>query len=54
MAMSATSTPSERLFSSAGNIMSVKRTSLKPLLFERILFLKKNLDILESIFPSLN
>jgi hypothetical protein len=40
----ATSTPSERLFSQAGNTMTSKRTKLNPLLFEKIVFLKKNID----------
>ena len=46
----ATSTSSERLFSDAGNIMTSKRTSLNPMLFERILFLKRNLEFLGGMF----
>ncbi|CAG8804523.1 43869_t:CDS:2, partial [Gigaspora margarita] len=52
LAIPATSTPSERLFSSAGNLMTVKRTFLKPNLFERILFLQRNIKVLGTIFES--
>lgn len=52
LAIPATSTPSEHLFSSAGNLMTVKRTSLKPNLFERILFLQRNIKVLGTIFES--
>lgn len=52
LAMPATSTPSERLFSSAGNLMTAKRTSINTNLFERILFLKKNISILGTLFES--
>jgi len=41
----ATSTPSERLFSDAGNIMTVKRTQLSNSTFEHLLFLKKNWNL---------
>jgi hypothetical protein len=47
----ATSTPSERLFSDAGNIMTVKRTQLSPSTFEHLLFLKKNWKLAGGIFP---
>ena len=38
----ATSTPSERSFSKAGNLISVKRALLKPAKVDMILFLNKN------------
>ena len=41
----------ECLFSKAGNAMTAKRTKLNPLLFERIVFLKKNMQCVENIFP---
>ena len=50
LTISAISTSSERLFSDAENIMISKRTSLNPILFERILFLKRNLEFLGSMF----
>ncbi|GES76468.1 zinc finger BED domain-containing protein 1-like [Rhizophagus clarus] len=40
LAIPATSTPSEKLFSNAGNLMTVQRTSLSPSIFEHLLFLK--------------
>ncbi|CAG8552634.1 25253_t:CDS:2, partial [Racocetra persica] len=49
----ATSTPSERLFSDAGNIMSVKRTNLLPITFEHLIFLKRNHHSVDSIFPNM-
>jgi hypothetical protein len=39
----ATSTPSERLFSHAGLVMTNKRTQLSSSTFEKILFLKRNI-----------
>jgi hAT family C-terminal dimerisation region len=50
LCMSATSTSSERLFSEAGNTMTAKRTKLNPILFERIVFLKKNINDIKNIF----
>ena len=47
----ATSTPSERLFSDAGNIMTVKWTQLSNSTFEHLLFLKKNWNLAGGIFP---
>jgi len=43
----ATSTPSERLFSVAGNVVSKKRTCLNPENVDIILFLNKNLKFLQ-------
>ena len=51
LAIPATFTPSERLFSDAGNLMTVKRTNLKPDLFEQMLWLKCNVEYLEVMFP---
>jgi hypothetical protein len=48
----ATSTPSERLFSDAGNLLTAKRTRLNPELFNRLMFLKKNALFVKSIYPS--
>ncbi|GBC00393.1 hypothetical protein RclHR1_03840015 [Rhizophagus clarus] len=47
----ATSTPSERLFSNASNLMTVKRTQLSNSTFEHLLFLKKNWNLAGGIFP---
>jgi hypothetical protein len=47
----ATSTPSERLFSCAGNLLIAKRTRLNPELFNRIIFLKKNASFVNNIHP---
>src|SRR5204862_270412 len=52
LAASATSTASERLFSDAGNLMSLKRTRIGPELFKRMMFLKRNLDLYQSIHPA--
>ncbi|CAG8857429.1 17832_t:CDS:1, partial [Gigaspora margarita] len=50
----ATSTPSERLFSDASNTITIRRTMLKPRLFERMLFLKHNNNELENIYAQAN
>ncbi|GBB85099.1 hypothetical protein RclHR1_11680004 [Rhizophagus clarus] len=47
----AASTPSERLFSDAGNLLTVKRTRIKPELFSRVMFLKRNSHHFASIHP---
>jgi hypothetical protein len=46
-----TSTPSERLFSDAGNLLTAKRIRLNPELFNRLMFLKKNSLFVKSIHP---
>ena len=51
LAIPATSTPSERLFSDAGNLMSFKRMRISPELFNRMMFLKRNIDQYQSIHP---
>jgi len=47
----AASTPSERLFSDAGNLLTVKRIRIKPELFSRVIFLKRNGHHFASIHP---
>ena len=51
LCISATSTVSERLFSDAGNTMTVKRTLLNQNLFERMVILKKNMNYIGNIWP---
>lgn len=50
LSIPAASTSSERVFSDAGNLMTAKRTSLKPSLFEKMLFLKRNMKFFGTIF----
>ena len=45
----ACSTASERLFSDAGNLLTVKRTRISPNLFKNLIFLKRNAKHLNSI-----
>ena len=52
LAAPATSTPSERLFSDAGNLLSEKRTRMDSELFKRIMFLKRNASKVDSIYDS--
>ena len=52
LAVSATSTASERLFSDAGNLLTNKRTRMKPELFKKIMFLKRNASNFDTIHPN--
>ena len=49
----ATSVHSERLFSDVGNNITNKRINIDPALVEQMLFLKRNINVLGSIFPPL-
>jgi hypothetical protein len=51
LAVSATSTASERLFSDAGNLLTNKRTRMKPKLFKKMMFLKRNSSNFNIIHP---
>ncbi|CAB4401701.1 unnamed protein product [Rhizophagus irregularis] len=51
LAIPATSAASERLFSDAGNVMTVKRTNLSPTTFEHLIFCKRNWHLIGRIFP---
>jgi hypothetical protein len=51
LAIPATSTPTERLFSEAGNVMTVKRTQLAPNTLENLVFCKKNWNLVGGVFP---
>ena len=45
--ITATSVPSERLFSDTGNHISIRRTRLDPNLLRRMIFLKRNMKVLD-------
>ncbi|CAB5382132.1 unnamed protein product [Rhizophagus irregularis] len=47
----AASTPSERLFSDVENLLTVKRTRMKPELFSHVMFLKRNSHHFANIHP---
>ena len=49
LSVSATSTPSKRLFSDCGNLMGPKRICISPEFFKRIVFLKRNYNVLNTI-----
>lgn len=49
LAIPATSTSSERLFSDAGNLLTSKRTRIDSELFKRMMFLKRNATKVKSI-----
>lgn len=51
LAIPATSTPNERLFSEAGNIMTIKKTQLAPNMLENLVFCKKNWRLAGGVFP---
>jgi len=46
-----TSVPNEHLFSDTGNHITIRRTRLDPDLLHKMVFLKRNMNIVE-IFPS--
>jgi len=50
LAIPATSTSSERLFSDAGNLLSAKRARINSELFQHIMFLKRNAINVSSIY----
>ncbi|GBC12879.2 zinc finger BED domain-containing protein 1-like [Rhizophagus irregularis DAOM 181602=DAOM 197198] len=54
LAIPATSTPSERLFSEAGNVVTIKRTQLLPNTLENLVFCKKNWRLVGGVFPLSN
>jgi hypothetical protein len=50
LAIPASSVPSERLFSDTGNHISIRRTRLDPNLLYHMIFLKRNMKVI-NIFP---
>jgi hypothetical protein len=53
LAVPATSAPSERIWSRASRILTLKRANLKPKVALRIIFIKENLGILHKYYVSL-
>ncbi len=51
--MPATSAPSERIWSRASIILTLKRANLKPEVAQKIMFIKENLGILHKYYVSL-
>ena len=51
LAILATSVSSERLFSDARNLINTKRTNLDTKLVGQLLFLKKNLNMMQVFAP---
>ena len=51
LAILTTSIPSKRLFSKAGNVMTIKRTQLAFNTLENLVFCKKNWRLAERVFP---
>lgn len=51
LSIPATSVPSERLVSTAGNYISAKRTQLSPDLVNQVLFFKKNSEHFDIFKP---
>jgi hypothetical protein len=49
----ATSAPSERIWSRASRILTLKRANLKPKVAQRIMIIKENLGILHKYYVSL-
>jgi hypothetical protein len=49
LAVPATSTSSERLFSDAGNLLTAKRSRMNSEFFKRIMFLKRNMSKISKI-----
>jgi hypothetical protein len=50
LAVPATSAPSERIWSKASRILTLKRTKLKLKVAQRIMFIKENLGILHKYY----
>ncbi len=53
LAVSATSPPSERIWSRASRVLTLKRANLEPRVAQRIMFIKENLGILHKYYASL-
>jgi len=54
LAIPATSVSSERLFSDAGNLINAQRTCLNTNLVEKMLFLKRNMNVMNIFAPNWN